>query len=94
MDEAERLCDRVAIVDHGKVIALGTPQELIASWAASTSSSSPLSRTAQAGGDWRPRSRKLPAVSSVRQENGGYTLSATEPHVALPALLDELTRQR
>ena len=30
MDEAERLCDRVAIVDHGKVIALGTPPELIA----------------------------------------------------------------
>jgi ABC-2 type transport system ATP-binding protein len=30
MDEAERLCDRVAIVDHGKVIALGTPRELIA----------------------------------------------------------------
>src|SRR4051812_41941849 len=29
MDEAERLCDRVAIVDHGQVIALGTPQELI-----------------------------------------------------------------
>jgi len=29
MDEAERLCDRVAIVDHGKVIALGTPRELI-----------------------------------------------------------------
>ncbi|HEY1648576.1 MAG TPA: ATP-binding cassette domain-containing protein [Terracidiphilus sp.] len=31
MDEAERLCDRVAIMDHGKVIALGTPQQLIAS---------------------------------------------------------------
>ena len=30
MDEAERLCDRVAIMDHGKVIALGTPQQLIA----------------------------------------------------------------
>src|SRR5919202_460435 len=31
MDEAERLCDGVAIVDHGKVIALGTPRDLIAS---------------------------------------------------------------
>ena len=31
MDEAERLCDRVAIMDHGKVIALGTPRELIRS---------------------------------------------------------------
>lgn len=29
MDEAEALCDRVAIVDHGKVIALGTPAELV-----------------------------------------------------------------
>jgi len=30
MDEAERLCDRVAIMDHGRVIALGTPRQLIA----------------------------------------------------------------
>ena len=31
MDEAERLCDDIAIVDHGRVIALGTPRQLIAS---------------------------------------------------------------
>ena len=34
MDEAQTLCDRVAVVDHGKLIALGTPQELITSLAA------------------------------------------------------------
>jgi len=31
MDEADRLCDRLAIVDHGKIVALGTPRELKAS---------------------------------------------------------------
>jgi ABC-2 type transport system ATP-binding protein len=34
MDEAEALCDRVAIVDHGRVISVGTPKELIATLAA------------------------------------------------------------
>ena len=31
MEEAERLCDRVAIIDHGKIVALDTPNNLIAS---------------------------------------------------------------
>ena len=37
MEEAARLCDRVAIVDHGRIIARGTPPELSARWAPSTS---------------------------------------------------------
>ena len=48
MEEAERLCDRVAIVDHGQLIALGTPQELIAKLrGAATSSSSRASRSSR-----------------------------------------------
>ncbi len=36
MEEAEQLCDRVAIIDHGKIVALDTPQNLIASLDAET----------------------------------------------------------
>ena len=49
MDEAERLCDRVAIVDHGKVIALGTPRRARSPRSApSTWSSSPLAASRSA----------------------------------------------
>jgi ABC-2 type transport system ATP-binding protein len=90
MDEAERLCDRVAVIDHGKVIALGSPAELIA----------------RVGGehvidlDYDPETparlgpeqlAALPTVTATRQEGDRVTLTAGEPHRALPALL-ELTR--
>lgn len=88
MDEAERLCDRVAIVDQGRIIALGTPRELIA----------------QVGGEHviefsvrdngQPlepeRLKQLASVVSVRPEQSSFLLAVTEPHVALPALLDGL----
>jgi ABC-2 type transport system ATP-binding protein len=90
LEEAERLCDRVAIVDRGRVMAIGTPRELIASlggdhviefqWQA-----------AQAGA--RPdlvRLESLPAVRHVRDEGERITLSVTEPHVAIPAILNSL----
>jgi ABC-2 type transport system ATP-binding protein len=90
MDEAERLCDRVAVIDHGKVIALGTPPELIH----------------QVGGEHvidvtldggpileEPELLGLPSVQTVRLHAGGAALSAAEPHATLPALMD-LIRMR
>jgi ABC-2 type transport system ATP-binding protein len=65
MEEAARLCDRVAVVDYGKVIALGTPRELIASLGAEhviefaigeqpeAAGLIPPPRAAQRGGAWR-----------------------------------------
>ncbi len=88
MDEAERLCDRVAIVDHGKVIALGTPAELIAGLGAEHvvefSADGGLDETALAA---------LPSVQSVRHEAGDWALVVAAPHVAVPALLAELSRR-
>ena len=90
MDEAETLCDRVAVVDHGKVIALGTPRELIATLGADH-----VIQFSVANGQAVPaleRLRALTGVREVRAGNGVTSLIATEPHVTIPALLEELDR--
>ena len=91
MDEAERLCDRVAIMDHGKVIALGTPRELIA-----THCTEQLVEF-MAGGSGKnldvPALRAVAGVRDVRTENGAVLLQVSELHTAVPALLAELARQ-
>jgi ABC-2 type transport system ATP-binding protein len=87
MDEAERLCDRVAIVDHGKVIALDTPQGLIASLGGDHFVDFTY---ADANGEAATDAAKfadLPGVSSARLENGGLSLATRELHVTLPAVL-------
>jgi ABC-2 type transport system ATP-binding protein len=85
MDEAERLCDRVAVVDHGKVIALGSPRELIAELGGEHVVEFTLERAPEPAA-----LEQLPAVRSVRREADHFCLSVTEPHVALPALLARL----
>lgn len=89
MDEAERLCDRVAVVDSGKVIALGTPAKLIAQLGGENVIDFALVEGSPAA-DQGELSR-LPSVRSVRLDADRYTLSVGEPHVALPALLSHLS---
>ncbi len=94
MDEAERLCDRVAIVDHGRLIALGTPHELIASLGGEHVVEFTLAESAdRAALDLRALD-DLPAVTSARAEAGQICLSVSEPHIALPALLDRLAKSK
>jgi ABC-2 type transport system ATP-binding protein len=86
MEEAERLCDRVAIIDHGKVIALGTPRELIASLGADHVVDFALTE----GGtpdDLVDVLRAMGGVTAVRAGNDGVSLTVVELHRALPALL-------
>jgi ABC-2 type transport system ATP-binding protein len=89
MDEAERLSDRVAVVDHGKVIALDTPRGLIRTLGGdhvveigvAADERAPLLATELQG---------LPSVRSVHVEAGTLLLTVAEPHVAIPALLERL----
>jgi ABC-2 type transport system ATP-binding protein len=88
MDEAERLCDRVAVVDHGQVIARGSPPELIAR----LGGQHVVDFTLMANGEppTADQLRQLPSVQSVRIDAGAFSLSVEEPHVALPALINYL----
>jgi len=90
MDEAERLCDRVAIVDHGRMIALGTPRELIARLRAEH-----VLEFALAGDhafDEDPL-RRIEGVCAADRRNGTFRLQVEELHRTMPALLQELRRQ-
>jgi ABC-2 type transport system ATP-binding protein len=89
MDEAHALCDRVGIMDHGKLIALGTPRELVASLGAEHmvefaigTGESPLHADLCA----------LPGVRDVRVNDGHTALATSELHSTVPALLDLLRR--
>jgi ABC-2 type transport system ATP-binding protein len=84
MEEAERLCDHVAIVDHGKVIALGTPRELIRSLGAEQ-----VVHCELANSDGLPLDafRALRGVLSARVDAGAFALQVTAAHETIPALL-------
>jgi len=82
MDEAERLCDRVAVVDRGKVIALGTPAELIASLGGQQVIAAQLDG-ALADGELTA----LPGVHRVSRAGGVVSLAVEKLHQTLPALL-------
>jgi ABC-2 type transport system ATP-binding protein len=89
MEEAARLCDRIAIMDHGKVIALGTPAELIESLGADQIIE--FSVTNKIEGD---PLKSLPAVNALHNRGDVYALTVSEIGVALPALLAEIKRQQ
>ncbi|HEX9573606.1 MAG TPA: ABC transporter ATP-binding protein [Myxococcales bacterium] len=82
MDEAERLCDRVAVVDRGKVIALGTPAELIASLGGQQVIVAQLDG-AVADGDLSG----LPGVHRLSRAGGTVSLAVEKLHETVPALL-------
>ncbi len=89
MDEAQQLCERVAIMDHGQAIARGTPRELIASIGVEHVVQFSVGDAALDLGTLE----RIPGVRSAKLEAGAAQLQVTELHQAVPALLAELTRQ-
>ena len=69
MEEADKLCDRIAIVDHGNLVALGTPAELKNSVAGANVVEVRFDRDTEA---WEERLKKLEGVTSVQPESAGF----------------------
>ncbi|HEU5050128.1 MAG TPA: ABC transporter ATP-binding protein [Gemmatimonadales bacterium] len=105
MEEAERLCDRVAIVDHGHVIALGTPRQLVAGLGADQivffsvadggdGAGGPDGAGARLSRETLHRiGSAVGATQPPRATDGGWELMVAATHEAIPALLAELERQ-
>jgi len=89
MDEAEKLCDRVAIVDHGNVIALDTPRALIASIGAEHVVGFTLNPGARID---EAELRGVDGVNAVRRDHDTFELESTELRRTVPALLALLER--
>ena len=91
MDEAERLSDRVAIMDHGKIIALGTPNELIASVGGEDIVEFAI--TAEGSAQATLDSATLTAIEGVawhRVDAGLHQLAVSQPHLAVPRIFATL----
>jgi len=99
MEEAERLCDRVAIMDHGRVIALGTPQQLIATVGGEDIVEFAVG-SGEPGGHQTGHAvvdvAELTAIASVqshRVDAGLHQLSVSELHTAVPRIFAALRSQ-
>jgi len=88
IEEAERLCDRVAIIDHGRVVALGTPRELVRASGQGTRLEVRLARPAPV-----EQLKGLEAVLDCREADGIYLLHAQPAAQAIAALIRYLEAQ-
>ena len=88
MEEAEQLCDRVAIFDSGKIIAEGTPSELIRSIGAEHV----IEFSIDNGHEQFDESliKNIPTVDQVEKTESAFKITVGQPHVVLPELIKSL----
>lgn len=90
MEEADRLCDRIAIVDHGKLVALGTPVELKQSVPGSNVVEVQFARESE---EWKPRLESLPEVTEVQSQSAGvYRVLTSNGSQTTTQLVEMTTR--
>jgi ABC-2 type transport system ATP-binding protein len=87
LEEADALCDRIAIIDHGKIVVIGTPTELKDSLGGDI-----ITLTIQKDEDITDLISKIEHVKEVKKENGGYIIKSANGEVTAPLIIEALRK--
>jgi len=88
LEEADALCDRIAIIDHGKIIVVGTPTELKDSLGGDI-----ISVAIKKDVDITGLVEKIEHVKEVKKENGSYMIKSENGEVTAPLIIEALRKE-
>jgi ABC-2 type transport system ATP-binding protein len=87
LEEADALCDRIAIIDHGKIVVIGTPTDLKDSLGGDI-----ITLAIQKETDITDLISKLEHVKEVKKENGGYIIKSANGEITAPLIIEALRK--
>jgi ABC-2 type transport system ATP-binding protein len=88
LEEADALCDRIAIIDHGRIVVTGTPSELKDSLGGDV-----MTMSIKENADVSELIRSVEHVKDVRNENGLYRIKAESGEVTAPLIIEVLRKK-
>ena len=88
LEEADALCDRIAIIDHGKIIVVGTPEDLKESLGGDI-----ITLSIKQNIDITELVRKIEHVKEVKKENGSYMIKSENGEITAPLIIEALRKE-
>jgi ABC-2 type transport system ATP-binding protein len=88
LEEADALCDRIAIIDHGKIVVTGTPSELKDSLGGDI-----ITISIKENADVSELIRSVQHVKEVENENGSYRIKAESGEITAPLIIEALRKK-
>jgi ABC-2 type transport system ATP-binding protein len=88
LEEADALCDRIAIIDHGKIVVVGTPEELKESLGCDI-----ITLSIKQDVDITHLVKKIERVKEVKKENGMYMIKSESGEITAPLIIEALRKE-
>lgn len=88
LEEADSLCDRIAIIDHGKIVVVGTPEELKDSIGGDI-----ITLSIQKNTDITDIIKKIPQVKEVKLDDKTYTIKTESAELTAPLIIEAIRKE-